>query len=78
MKYLVIEIQTSEEGMVGNIVYSFDSWYEAQSKYHSVLASAAISLVPIHSAAMLTNAGGLIASMCYDKTKEEVTDGADS
>ena len=69
-KYLVIEIQTNEGGAVGNFVFAFDTWNEAQSKYHSVLAAAAVSGLPVHAAMLVDNHGGLLESMAYEQREE--------
>ena len=47
--YIVIELQTSAQGTVGNFVWAFASENEAFSKYHTVLAAAAVSELPCHS-----------------------------
>ena len=52
--YIVIELQKSAEGVVSNLVTSHDSLAEAESKYHSILASAAVSNVPVHSAIIVS------------------------
>ena len=69
-KYLVIEIQTNKDEAIGNLVFAFDTWNEAQSKYHYVLAAAAVSGLPVHAAMLVDNHGGLLESMAYE-TKEE-------
>lgn len=66
MKYLVIEIQTNADGTVGNIVTAHDTRNAAESAYHSVLASAAISQLPMHAASLLASDGTLIDSRCYE------------
>lgn len=63
--YLVIEIQTNIGGAVSNIVWAFNTLAEAESKYHSVLAAAAISGLPIHSAVILRNDGQQMAAQAY-------------
>jgi len=65
MKYLVIEIQTNADGTVGNLVYSYDDRNEAESKYHAVLAAAAISALPMHTCDLIQADGGLLARQCY-------------
>ena len=37
MKYIVVEIQTNNDGGVGNLVNSYDNRDEAESKFHLVL-----------------------------------------
>lgn len=63
--YIVIELQTNADGAVGNLVYKYDSRDEAEAKYHSILAAAAISALPVHAAVMLTNAGTMVKSEFY-------------
>ena len=63
--YIVIELQTNADGTLGNFVWSFSSIEEAESKYHSVLAAAAVSVVPVHSAVILRNDGMQMAAQSY-------------
>lgn len=65
MTYLVIEIQRNADGTVGNFVWTYTNIYEAESKFHSVLASAAISAVQVHSCALLNESGFSIKSQSY-------------
>ena len=65
MKYLVIEIQANWDGTVGNIVTSHDTRAEAESKYHSVLAAAAVSSIMKYSAVIMDEEGAVLGSMCY-------------
>lgn len=69
--YIVIELQTNADGTVANLVYQFSSRDEAESKFHSILAAAAISALPVHAAVMLTNAGVMIKSEYYRHGGEE-------
>ena len=65
MKYIVIELQTNEDGSVGNIVSTYDTMEQAESKYHTILAAAAVSQVPDHAATLLTSEGYTLDSKCY-------------
>ena len=65
MKYLVMEIQTAADGSVANLVYSFDSQASAESKYHSVLAAAAISSLPVHACVLMQSDGRQIDRKAY-------------
>lgn len=65
-KYIVIELQTNSEGVVGNLVYSYDERNAAESKYHTILAAAAVSQLPVHAAVLLTSDGGYIAAQKYE------------
>ena len=71
MKYLVIEIQANWDGAVGNIVTSHDTRAEAESKYHSVLAAAAVSGIMKHSAVIMDEEGAVLGSMCYRHEPQE-------
>ena len=64
-KYIVIELQTYADGTVGNIVTSHDTRDAAESKFHTVLAAAAISQLPCHAAIILGNDGFVIDNKCY-------------
>ena len=65
MQYVVIELQDSGAS-VANIVTAYESVYEAEKKYHEVLAAAAVSPVPCHSAVMLGSDGRFIKSESYE------------
>lgn len=70
-KYVVLEIQTNADGTIGSIVTDFDNKLDAENKYHTILAYAAISNLPVHSAVILTNEGRTVKTEVY--THEEVT-----
>lgn len=70
-KYVVIEIQTNTDGAIGTLVNAYDSWNLAEQKYHAVLSAAAVSKLPVHSAAMLTNEGILKESMVFWNDPDE-------
>lgn len=65
MKYLVIEVQTNADGSIGNLTYSYDDRNEAESKYHTVLAAAALSVLPMHTCVLFQSDGILLARQCY-------------
>ncbi len=69
MKYIVMELQDNGS-TVGNQVWAYDSVNEAQSKYHSVLAVAATSNVPCHSAIIMNSEGQYIDSDAYKHALE--------
>lgn len=70
MKYIVIELQTAADGTVGNIVTSHDSRDLAESKYHTVLAAAAVSNLPCHAAMLMTSEGFMLESKAYHHGEE--------
>lgn len=65
ISYIVIEMQQNEEGSVATLVTTYMDLNQAQSKYHTILASASISKVPIHTAVILTSNGQLVKSESY-------------
>lgn len=75
MKYIVIELQTNSDGTVGNLVYAFDDIQSAESKYHAVLAVAALTTLPMHACVLLQSDGKMLARQVYSKpTAEENND----
>ncbi len=65
MKYIVIEVQKNVDGSIGNLVSAYDNRDEAENKYHTILAAAAISSVAVHSAVMMTDTGEHIKHEAY-------------
>lgn len=63
--YIVIELQKNAEGVVSNIVTSHETLAEAESKYYSVLAAAAVSDIPVHSAIIVSEEGFPVKHQCY-------------
>lgn len=75
-QFYIIEIQQYVNGEFGHIVhFAFDenatkARLKAEAKYHEVLASAAVSELPQHSATLITSDGRCIMSQCY---RHEIT-----
>lgn len=65
MKYIVIELQKNAEGQFSDLVTAHNTLAEAESKYHSILASAAVSTIPVHSAIIVSEEGFPVANKCY-------------
>lgn len=65
MMYIVIEIQTAANGTVSTIVNDYSNSAQADSKFFSILASAALSNVPVHAATILTNEGRMVRFESY-------------
>lgn len=63
--YVVFEIQTGENDAVGTLVTSYNNRPAAESAYHSVLASAAVSALKCHAAMLMTEEGFVLKSECY-------------
>lgn len=70
-QYYIFEIQQYADdsyGDIRHIAYDEDATMarlKAESKYHEVLAAAAISQLPSHSATLLTSDGRAIMNQCY-------------
>lgn len=70
-QFYVIEIQKYLSGEFGHIVhFAYDedankARLKAEAKYHEVLAAAAVSELPQHSATLLTSDGRAVMSQCY-------------
>ena len=72
--YIVVEIQTYADGNVGHIVTTHSSLNEAESKFHQVLAAAAISSVTKHAAILMREEGFPLRHECYTHMFEEPAD----
>lgn len=81
MKYIVIELQTWDTGAMSTPAWAYDNRNSAEAKFHSVLAAAAVSNLPMHAACLLQNDGRLLNCASYDHAPEpepeeaEVSDG---
>lgn len=64
--YLVIELQTDAQGTVANLATQHATLPEAESKYYTVLAAAAISTVAKHAAVLMTSEGQALEARCYE------------
>lgn len=71
--YIIIEIQTNDNGTVGTLVYTAQTWRNAQQIYHEKLAFAAQSALPCYAVALLDNYGHCQESRYYSNG-EEVTE----
>jgi len=67
--YLVIELQTNS-GQMTNLAYAYETQAEAESKFHAVLSSAAVSSVEIHSAVILDEYGCILGNGSYTHGEE--------
>ena len=72
MTYIVTELQTNREGATANITTAYTDRYQAEQKYHSILATAAVSNVYIHAATILDMYGSVIKSEYYQHETAEV------
>ena len=65
MAFITIELQKNADGNVANLVTAFDTQEEAESKFHSILATAAVSKLPCHSAIIVSEEGFPVDHKCY-------------
>lgn len=65
MAFITVELQKNADGSFGNIVKPFETQNEAESNYYAILANAAISAVPVHSAVLLSEEGFPLMHQCY-------------
>lgn len=68
--FFVIEIQQMQDGTFAHIVHTAETRNAAESTYHSVLAYAALSDLPTHSATLLGERGNMLMNMCYVHEQE--------
>ncbi|MBQ2141411.1 MAG: hypothetical protein II433_10010 [Acidaminococcaceae bacterium] len=73
MKIIVTEIQKFESGAMSTPSYAFDSQQAAEAKYHSILASAANSALPVHACIMFSEEGFPLRHECYKHEAETET-----
>ena len=71
VKYIVLELQTNADGSVGTLISSYDEQPQAESKYHSVLAAAAVSAIPCHACVLMTSEGQQLESKTYKREAGE-------
>ena len=64
-KFIVVEVQTMQDGTVANITTAYDTQNAAESAYHTVLAAAAVSALPCHGAIIISGEGFPVAHACY-------------
>ena len=69
--YLVLEIQYNENGTVSNIVTSHTTIEDAEWKFHTVAAAAAISSVHRHSVVLMDSQGFKVERTSFDHFVDE-------
>ncbi len=70
--YIVIELQRSDSGTVATISTTYEDYWAAQNKYHTVLSAAALSALPVHTAMIVSPFGDTIDKQCYNRMVQEV------
>lgn len=62
--FIVIELQTNN-GAVGVLTYKFTELSEAYAKYYTILASAAVSDIEVHTALIVTETGQVVRTETF-------------
>ena len=68
--FYIIEIQRMKDGTFAHLVHTAETRNAAESTFHSVLAAAALSDLPSHSATLLSGTGNLMMTKCYNHEQE--------
>lgn len=71
--YIAVEIKEKADGSAEVSTYKKDTRDEAEKAFHSILAVAAVSTHPVHSALILNTEGVTLKKDCY-KHEIEVTE----
>ena len=66
--YIVIELQTTTKTAV--LTSTYDDLAKAYQKYYTILAAAAVSSVPCHTAVILTETGAVVESKTFAHAQE--------
>lgn len=61
--YIVLEIQASDT--IATTINSYEDRNTAESRYHQILAAAAMSTIPHHSAVLMNEVGDTLKSDSY-------------
>lgn len=71
MKYIVIEIQKAQDGTIAVPSPTIhDTFFDAMARYHTVMAAAATSAVPVHTALVLNDVGQEIRLDSFNHEEE--------
>lgn len=73
-KIIVTEIQKFENGQMSTPSYAYDDINAADAKYHTILAGAAVSALPIHACIMFSEEGIPMKHECYKHEVQEETE----
>lgn len=66
MKYIVIEVQTANDGTVAYLATVHETKQDAEQKFHQILSYAAVSDKKYHSAVILNDRGEWIKGETYE------------
>lgn len=69
--YAVIELQKSSDTQLATLATVYQTLNEAYNKWHTILAYAAVSTLPVHGAVILSGTGDIIATEHFEHKAEE-------
>lgn len=67
---MIIVMEIQKDATVTTVVTTHETRNDAENKYHTILAYAAVSSVPQHSAVMLNDNGSYIKSETFEHEVE--------
>lgn len=69
--YTTIENQVRSDGGRGLLYDHFDNYTQAQAKYFTICAAAAVSGIPYHSAHLMDSTGVMLKQEIFDRRETE-------
>ncbi len=69
-RFVVVEIQVYHDGTISHLATSHSDRGEAYQKYHTVLAAAAVSDLPCHSAVIVDASGTLLERGMFERPEK--------
>ena len=69
--YTTIENQVRNDGGRGLLYDHFDNYVQAQAKFFTICAAAAVSGIPYHSAHLMASDGRMIKQEIWDRRETE-------
>lgn len=64
--YIILEIQKNEQGTVSVQSFTYEDSATAENKYHTCLAYAAVSTVPVHTVVMMNEMAVVLKYEYYE------------
>ena len=68
--YFIVEIQGFADGSFSHLVTTAAARNAAEAEYHRILAAAAVSEIPLHSALIFSGDGTPVLHQCYAHAPE--------
>ena len=75
--YTTVEDQVREDGSHGLLYDHFDSLAQAEAKFYTICAAAAVSEIPYHAAYLIQSGGVMLGFKVYDRRTNEVPEVTD-